>query len=308
MPGRLVSTTPTRSPRRATSSVVRPPMRAARRPRTSSRRPSPGAPYVIDLAAGAARHLERARRRRAGDEQAVLGDERDELAERRLDRLLVAEDVDVIELDRREDRRARPVVQELRPLVEEGGVVLVALDDELGALRRAATTAGSSAARRRSRNDGIAPASCSTCASERRRRRLAVRARRRRPSACRSRNSSPSSDGNDSSGMLRSWRRQHLDVVLAADVADDDDVGRPSRGWRGPKPSNDGDALLGELRRHRRVDVLVGAAHVVAGRLEQARERPHAGAADADEMNLHFGTHSVEPGWNCGRELLHLHA
>ena len=52
---------------------------------------------------------------------------------RLLDVLEVAEDVGVIELDRRHDRRARAVVEELGALVEEGGVVLVALDDEVRA-------------------------------------------------------------------------------------------------------------------------------------------------------------------------------
>ena len=39
-------------------------------------------------------------------------------------------DVGVVELDAREHRGSRPVVEELRALVEEGGVVLVALDDD----------------------------------------------------------------------------------------------------------------------------------------------------------------------------------
>src|SRR5262249_57139560 len=51
------------------------------------------------------------------------------------------EDVDVVELDRRQDRRARPVVEELRALVEEGAVVLVALDDEVRALAEAVALA-----------------------------------------------------------------------------------------------------------------------------------------------------------------------
>jgi hypothetical protein len=44
------------------------------------------------------------------------------------------EDVDVVELDRGQDRGARTVVEELRALVEVGGVVLVALDHEVRAL------------------------------------------------------------------------------------------------------------------------------------------------------------------------------
>ena len=60
-----------------------------------------------------------------------------------LHRLFVLEDVGVVELHRGEDRDVGPVVEELGALVEEGGVVLVALDDELAARRRGARTAGS---------------------------------------------------------------------------------------------------------------------------------------------------------------------
>ena len=54
--------------------------------------------------ATSARH----RRRRAREQHTVLGDEYDELAEGGLDGLLVGEDVGVVELDRRQQRRARP--------------------------------------------------------------------------------------------------------------------------------------------------------------------------------------------------------
>ena len=56
----------------------------------------------------------------------------------------------------------------------------------------------------------------------------------------RSRKSSESSAGNESRRMPRSWAATHLDVVLAADVADDDAVRAPSRGSAAPKPSNTG--------------------------------------------------------------------
>jgi hypothetical protein len=89
-----------------------------------------------------------------------------------------------------------------------------------------------------------------------------------------------------------SGRRQHLDVILPANVADDDRVGTPIE-VRRPEALEASDVLLLQLRRHRRVDVLVRAAHVVARGLQQTGEGAHAGAADADEMNLHFGTHSL---------------
>ncbi len=53
-----------------------------------------------------------------------------QMVELRLDGGEIGEDVGVIEFEVVQDRGARPVVDELRALVEEGGVVLVGLDHE----------------------------------------------------------------------------------------------------------------------------------------------------------------------------------
>ena len=53
----------------------------------------------------------------------------------------------------------------------------------------------------------------------------------------------PNSDGNEARGMFALLRRQHLDVILAADVADDDAVGPPVE-VRGPEAFEHRDALL----------------------------------------------------------------
>ena len=52
----------------------------------------------------------------------------------------VAVDVGVVELQRCDDRALGPVMEELRPLVEERGVVLVAFDRKMAA--RAETVIG----------------------------------------------------------------------------------------------------------------------------------------------------------------------
>ena len=44
------------------------------------------------------------------------------------------------------------------------------------------------------------------------------------------------------------------------------------------------DTELPQLVGHGRVDVFVGAGHLVAGRPEQSGQRAHRGAADADQM------------------------
>ena len=46
-------------------------------------------------------------------------------------------------------------------------------------------------------------------------------------------------------------------------------------------------AERGELLAHRRIHGGVGATHLVARRREQPRHGTHAGAADADEVDLH---------------------
>jgi hypothetical protein len=63
----------------------------------------------------------------------LLGEALDEALERREVRRGVRVDVDVVVLDRGDDRDLGAVVPELRRLLEEGRVVLVALDDEGGA-------------------------------------------------------------------------------------------------------------------------------------------------------------------------------
>jgi len=234
---------------------------------------------------------QRARRRRARKEDPVLGDERDELAEGRLDGLLVLEDVGVIELDRRDERRARLVVQELGALVEEGRVVLVALDDHLGALpeppRLAEVQRHAPDQERR-----VAARVVEDVRQDRRRRRLAMGSRdddRVLPLE----EEAPEQRREGLERDVALVGGEDLDVVLAADVADDDDVGGPVE-VRGAEALERRHAQLRELRRHGRVHVLVGAAHVVPRRLEQPRERPHARPGNPNQMHFHRI-------WNPGR-------
>src|SRR6185369_543517 len=67
---------------------------------------------------------------RVDDDPAAAGNGANEVMELALDRGEVVEDVGVVELEVVEDRGARPVVDELAALVEEGGVVLVGLYHE----------------------------------------------------------------------------------------------------------------------------------------------------------------------------------
>ena len=91
------------------------------------------------------------------DEPPVRRHRAHEMMELRLDRREVGEDVGVVELEVVEDRGARPVVDELRALVEERRVVLVGLDDEERAVGEPRGHAESSAARRRSGSPARGP-------------------------------------------------------------------------------------------------------------------------------------------------------
>src|SRR5690606_5144305 len=47
------------------------------------------------------------------------------------------------------------------------------------------------------------------------------------------------------------------------------------------------DPELAQLGAHRRVDVLVGTGHLVAGCLRKGRDAAHEGAANSEDMNPH---------------------
>ena len=180
------------------------------------------------------------------------------------------------------------VLQELGRLVEEGAVVLVAFDDEVAAAadavaRSAVTEVERDAADEHRRIDAAVR---QQPAGQRRRRGLAVRAgeddRARAPQeviADRFRQRAVAD--------LPLEHRLELRVAARDGIADDhqvDVVGDVLGGVAG----GDGNALTGEKVAHRRIDVLVGAAHVVPAPLQQRRQRRHRRAADADEMNPLF--------------------
>ena len=245
-----------------------------------------GSTVRLDWTTRRARDLQRPRGCAAHQQPAVGRDEGDEPPERLLHRLFVGEDVGVVELHRREDDRARVVVQELRPLVEERGVVFVALDDERAPVAqapRAPEVEGDAADQER----GIAPGLGQDVRHDRRRGRLAVGAGYDDAVAF-SEEQLGEQRGKRRQRELPLPRRHDLDVVLAANVADNDALGGPVE-VRRREAVHDRNLLLSELGRHRRIDVLVGTTHVMTRRLEKAGERAHAGSADSDEVNFHSG-------------------
>src|SRR6185437_488473 len=85
---------------------------------------------ALDLAEGSPAALCHVFARVERDETAAARDEIDHALECSLHGFEIGVDVGVVELDMREDCRVRKIMQELWPLVEEGGVILVALKDE----------------------------------------------------------------------------------------------------------------------------------------------------------------------------------
>jgi len=65
-------------------------------------------------------------------DQTGSGNDIDQPAECRLDRLEIRVNIRMIELDVLQQNNSGQIVQKLRSFIEKGGVVLIALDDEIG--------------------------------------------------------------------------------------------------------------------------------------------------------------------------------
>ena len=169
-------------------------------------------------------------------------------------------------------QRARVVVQELRGLVEERGVVLVALDHEVRAraLAEAAVEVERDARRRAATDRG--PLRSSSDATQARRGGLAVRAARPPPSACprsRARRARRRTSGR---AAPRRSPRAPRGCRGARRCRSRRGRARRASTCSARKPSATGMPQPLEQRAHRRVELVVGAGHAQAARVQQARE------------------------------------
>ena len=222
--------------------------------------------------------------------------------ERRLHRRQVRVDVRVVELHMGQDRRVGKVVQELRPLVEERRVVLVAFEDEglayslhhrphheAGAkvLRHAANQERRRKLRPRARGNFIYPRQHAG------RGRLAMRPGHHQRLAPRQKLVVQ----HRSHRGKRNARVQHklqLDVAARDGIAHDHEV-RPRRKvalrirlhQRNPQPS--------QQVAHRRIRRRVRARHPVPARLQHPRQRRHRRPANPNQMDMFRQTELPAP-------------
>ena len=250
-------------------------------------RPAVDGVEPLDLRPAAARQHPRQRRVRAvGDDPGRAREHAHEVVELGLDRGEVREDVGVVELEVVQDRGPGRVVHELRPLVEERGVVLVRFDDE-----------------ERSRRGPRRDAEVVRHAADQETRTLPVALED--PGEHRRRSGLPVGTGHRDHVLAR----QHVlgeplrtgDVPLAAvedrlhervapchHVADHPEVGGEGR-LVGTVAFDDLDRLRGELRAHRRIHVRVAAGYAVPGVAREQRDAAHEGAADPEDVKVHAG-------------------
>ena len=215
--------------------------------------------------------------------QAATGYQVCQTAERGLDLIQIAIDVGVVELHRTQDRRVGPVVHELRPLVEEGRVVLVTLDDERPT---PAQPVGMFEVQRQPADEetGILSRACQQPGDHGRGGRLAV---------------GPGDDdgmpvtektvgderGHRNVGQAAVQHLFQLRVAAADRVANHDQI-------RGPDEMSGIEAAV-DLEPHRLQDLRRGwvqravrpADPATAG-VKQTRQRGHAGATDADHVDV----------------------
>ncbi len=221
------------------------------------------------------------------DDPADAGDRPHEVVELRFDSGEIGEDVGVIEFEVVQDRGARPVVDELRALVEERRVVFVGLDHEearIGEPRRYAEVQRHPA----DQEAGIHAGVFEQPRQHRRRGGLAVRAgHREHPFAVQHMFPEPLRTGRVRQAAVED--RFHQRIAARHHVADHEQIGLQIDLLR-PVPLDKVDAERFELRAHRRIDAGVATGHLVAGAAREHGETAHERAADAER------THCAVPG------------
>ena len=226
------------------------------------------------------------RRLVVGDHQvAVTRHGSNEMVKLALDSREISEDIRVIEFQIVENRDIRTVVNELRTLVEERGIVLVRFHDErrtgLAKTRRASEIAQYAA----DEKTGFETRGFQYPGQHARRGGLAVRPRHRQNLASRQYVlRQPLRPG--SIGELGVQQGFDFRIPPGERVTDDDQI-RSRLEILGTIALHQLDADLLELKAHRGIDIGIRAGHAISQHLCQTRETAHERATYPHYMNVH---------------------
>jgi len=240
---------------------------------------------VLPGAPGPARQDPRQRLVGAVDhERADARNDPDQMMELRLDGREIGEDVRVIELEIVQDCHSRAVMDELRALVEEGGVVLVGLDHEqvAAAQPRRHPEVGRHAADQETRGQsGV----LEQPGEHRSGGGLAMGAgHREHPAPLQHLLGEPL--GTRGVGQPGVQDGLHQGIPAGHHVAHDPEV-RAQRELGGLVALHEFDAEGGQLVAHRRIDVGVAAGDAMPRLARQRGDPAHERTADAEDMDVH---------------------
>ena len=236
------------------------------------------------------------------DNQAIPRHGAYQVVELPLDGGQIGEDIRVVEFQVVEDGRARAVVDELAALVEEGAVVLVGLDHEE---RRAAqpcryTEVLRHAADQKARTHaGMLQHPGQHAGGGG----LAVGAgHAQHPAALQHMVGQPLRAGHIGQALIEYVL--HRRVAATQGIADHHQIRRGLQ-VRRLIALHQFDTLSFELGAHGRVDIGVGAGDTVTEFFGQHRQRPHEGAADAENMDMHeCPRRAGRRGPRCSRQVI----
>jgi hypothetical protein len=213
-----------------------------------------------------------------------------------LDRSKIGEDVSMIKLQVVQNGGARAVVHEFGALVEEGGVVLVRLDDE----ERGAGMAGGHWEIHRHAADeeaGGAPGPFQDPGEHGSGGCLAMRAGDgEHVLSGEDVFGQPLRPGHVALAMIKDRFQQR--VAAHHNVADHPHVGAHDQLLL-VEPFGQLDAERAQLLAHRRIDVRVAAGDSIAGGARDGRDAAHEGAADSEDMEVcaHWPSTQIRPGF-----------
>ena len=245
-------------------------------------------PVALDGTEGAAHTFSDVGAAVVGDDEAAARDEIDEALESNLDGFEIGIDVGVVELNVRENERCGKVMEEFRAFVEEGCIVLVALEDEVAGgaeLKACAEVLRDAADEERrlkqwilARGHLVDPREHAGGGG------LAVRSGDdKRFATGKEFFAQQCGHGCERNTLVED--ALNFGIAARERVADDDEVGNRIE-IRFAVWLADGNAERAKQIAHGRIGGLVGACDAVALELQQAGERGHGCAADTDEVNV----------------------